>query len=148
MFELKVHCENSGNGCDWVGELGDLQRHLTNKCPYVEVVCRHGCGRKYPRSVLLVHEKDECPSRPIEMKMATFTQQIMEKLTALETKHEKELASINGKLKEQEERHEVEKRALQEEKKEIYHQMEEMKRELTVLQNEVVIQKSPGLNIL
>ena len=94
---MKVHCENSGNGCDWTGELGDLQRHLTNKCPYVEAVCKHGCGRKYPRCVLLDHEKDECPSRPIEMKMDTFTQQIMEKLTALETNYEK-------KLREQEER--------------------------------------------
>ena len=109
VLELKVRCLNSVKGCEWVGELGDQERHFTNKCRYVEEVCRYGCGGNYPRFLLLTHEQDECPERPVEVKMATFTKQIMEKVCTLE----KEIINLNKKLTDQEERHKLEKNELQ-----------------------------------
>ena len=113
VLELKVRCLNSVKGCEWVGELGDQERHFTNKCEYVKEVCRYGCRGKYPRFLLHAHEQDECPERPVEMKMATFTKQIMEKVCTLETKHEREIIDLNKKLTDQEERHKMEKNGLQ-----------------------------------
>ena len=38
---LKVRCANSKNGCEWVGELGELKGHLEAQegCDYVDVMC-------------------------------------------------------------------------------------------------------------
>ena len=42
--ELKVHCPNKSLGCEWVGELGSLDRHLSwnsveGECQFVTVAC-------------------------------------------------------------------------------------------------------------
>ena len=117
VLELKVRCLNSVKGCEWVGELGDQERHFTNKCQYVEEVCRYGCGGNYPRFLLLTHEQDECPERPVEMKMATFTKQIMQKVCTLEI-------IINKKLTDQEERHKMEKNEFQKQQMEKVYALE------------------------
>ena len=36
LLKLRLRCTNNEKGCEWVGELGDLERHLTNECLYVE----------------------------------------------------------------------------------------------------------------
>ena len=36
LLKLKLRCTNNEKGCEWVGELGDQERHLTNECLYVE----------------------------------------------------------------------------------------------------------------
>ena len=56
---LRVRC--SKDGCDWEGELRDLERHLCNLCLYVEEVCPLGCGQSYPHHLLQTHQLDECP---------------------------------------------------------------------------------------
>ena len=33
---MRLRCTNNEKGCEWVGELGDQERHLTNECLYVE----------------------------------------------------------------------------------------------------------------
>ena len=133
VLELKVCCLNSVKGCEWVGELGDQERHFTNKCQYVEEVCRYGCGGNYPRFLLLTHEQDECPERPVEMKMATFTKQIMEKVCTLETKHEREIINLNKKLTDQEERHKMEKNELQKQQLQQADEISQLKRDLSHL---------------
>ena len=124
VLELRGRCFNSVKGCEWVGELGDQERHFTNKCQYVEEVCRYGCGGKYPRFLLHAHEQDECPERPAEMKMATFTKQIMKKVCNLETKYEGEIINLNKKLTDQEERHKTEKNELQKQQMENIYALE------------------------
>ena len=128
VLELKVCCVNSAKGCEWVGELGDQDRHCTSRCHYVEAVCQYGCGESYPRFMLGKHEQDECPERPIDMKIATFTKQMMEKVSTLETKYEGEITALKQKLEDQEERHIMEKKELQrnyeEGKKEMQHEFE------------------------
>ena len=43
--ELKVYCTNLGEGCEWIGELGELESHLEsdNGCGYVIVPCPNKC---------------------------------------------------------------------------------------------------------
>ena len=38
--KLKVHCPHKKGGCDWVGELGDLNKHSTS-CPSRPWKCQH-----------------------------------------------------------------------------------------------------------
>ena len=129
VLELKVRCLNSVKGCEWVGELGDQERHFTNKCQYVQEVCRYGCGGNYPRILLLTHEQDECPERPVGMKMATFTKQFMEKVCTLE----KEIINLNKKLTDQEERHKVEKHELQIQQLQQADEISQLKKNLLLL---------------
>ena len=124
ILELKVCCLNSVKGCQWVGELGDQERHFANKCQYAVDVCRYGCGGNYPRFLLHTHEQDECPERPIEMKMATFTKKMLEKVNTLENKYQEEIIKLNKKLKDQEEKHKMELQEKEEEKSMMQRQSE------------------------
>ena len=166
VLELKVRCLNSEKGCDWVGELGDQERHFANKCQYVMDVCRYGCGGNYPRFLLHTHEQDECPERPVQMKMATFTKQMLEKVSTLENKYQEEIIKLNKKLKDQEEKHKMELRIKSDEDKhkmyqlmtiqnrEMREKMKEDQQELHKLQNivennkqEAVIQQAEILQL-
>ena len=80
--ELKVYCTNLGEGCEWIGELGELESHLEsdNGCGYVIVPCPNKCilrkaysgGRgKRSRKICTMkrndldeHLTDECYLRP------------------------------------------------------------------------------------
>ena len=58
--ELKLYCPSKSLGCEWVGELGSLDRHLNGEggCRYVLVACdfsHAGCRTKLPRELLQVH---------------------------------------------------------------------------------------------
>ena len=69
----KVYCTNKSSGCEWMGELGDMKRHLNlnptshNKrlegCSFAQVACVH-CANMIQRSGLTVHESEQCPVRP------------------------------------------------------------------------------------
>ena len=70
IFELKIHCTHHGHGCQWIGELGDLQTHLDSKsgCGCVEVECTNKCklnGKtlKFQRKALQDHLDNECTRR-------------------------------------------------------------------------------------
>ncbi len=62
--QLKVRCSHHKEGCEWVGELGDLQTHLDSKqgCGYVKVTCPNRCLLlKGPlRKNLTEHILNEC----------------------------------------------------------------------------------------
>ena len=60
LYVLKVCCEN--RDCVWEGELGELHRHLDNKCRYVIEKCQFRCGEYYHRYALQFHEQEECPN--------------------------------------------------------------------------------------
>ena len=69
---LKVYCTNKEQGCEWVGELRQLDHHLNvnarsgeelTGCEFVEVSCIHGCGGRLQRRSLTEHH-NICPSRP------------------------------------------------------------------------------------
>ena len=67
--QLRVCCLNKNLGCEWVGELGHLERHLSNDfkegdCQFVVVVCSYHCGGGFHRHQLEKHQTSDCPSRP------------------------------------------------------------------------------------
>ncbi len=70
--ELGVYCPNKDKGCEWVGELGNLDQHLSNSflggdCQFVTVECPHLCGVSFQRcqfGELEKHKADGCPNRP------------------------------------------------------------------------------------
>ncbi len=75
--QLKVRCSHHEEGCEWVGELGDLQTHLNSKqgCKYEKVDCPNGCRSKlekgsscskelrFIRKDLYNHLREECDQR-------------------------------------------------------------------------------------
>ena len=97
VLALRIRCEN--HDCDWKGELGDLQRHLDNRCVYVKQECHHGCGEQYYQHLLQVHEQDECTKRPLEVKIES---QVFEKFIALESKHKEEVEHLKEQQRKQE----------------------------------------------
>ena len=60
---LKVMCPN--RGCDWKGELRDLDGHLSN-CTLESVPCPNNCGERLERWKLSVHTKKGCPLRNVK----------------------------------------------------------------------------------
>ena len=60
----KVFCRQKSRGCEWVGELGRLERHLDvreGNCGFVEVECEFGpvgCVAKFPRKDLPRHREE------------------------------------------------------------------------------------------
>ena len=47
VSELKIRCHHVRDGCKWVGQLGDLNSHLSSDsgCGYVEVTCPRRCPK-------------------------------------------------------------------------------------------------------
>ena len=121
VLGLRVRC--SKDGCDWEGELGDLVKHLSKKCLYVEEVCPHGCGQSFPRHLLQTHQQDECPQRPLDVQLGSLQrqlsqkysiyEQLQQKLMELEKKHDKDKKELQQQLLEQEKKHNEDKKELQ-----------------------------------
>jgi TNF receptor-associated factor 4 len=67
--QLKVRCSNKSAGCEWVGELGELDNHLKpgsveGKCNFGDVECPLECGQRVKRCNLAKHKSNECNKRP------------------------------------------------------------------------------------
>ena len=69
---FKVFCSHHKEGCQWIGEFGQLESHLNvdppqhrqlEGCTYVEVPCQY-CFKLCKRSQALVHQSELCPLRP------------------------------------------------------------------------------------
>lgn len=74
LYEFKVYCSHKKEGCDWVGELGQLDLHLNlsptlskqeEGCRLAEVECTH-CHELFKRCEINAHQSELCPSRPFE----------------------------------------------------------------------------------
>ena len=77
VLQLKIRCSNKPQGCQWVGELGDLDRHLKlgsvdGKCQFVEVECPLKCDKYIQRRDLVNHQSNECPKRAFTCKHCGF----------------------------------------------------------------------------
>lgn len=64
LRSLQVFCSQKESGCQWEGELGELQRHQNNDCLLVDTQCVT-CDSKGPRHWILAHQKEECPNRTV-----------------------------------------------------------------------------------
>ena len=74
LYAFKVRCTNKKKGCEWEGELGQLEEHLNANppnqileqlegCQFVEIKCLH-CSNLFQRSQIQAHQSTQCPSRP------------------------------------------------------------------------------------
>ena len=71
VYQLKVRCPKKALGCDWVGELGDLEKHLSEgsvdgECPFVAVACPFSCGDNIQRHQLGDHIISDCLKYPFQ----------------------------------------------------------------------------------
>ena len=58
---LKVYCDNKEAGCDWTGEVRDIEKHLED-CEYRKIEC-DDCGEEMLELEMKTHKSDECPMR-------------------------------------------------------------------------------------
>ncbi|XP_064385150.1 TNF receptor-associated factor 6-like [Halichondria panicea] len=72
LYSLKVRCSHQKNGCEWMGELRQLDKHLNTDpqpekqfegCNLVEIDCTYNCGEQCQRKYMVIHHKNECPKR-------------------------------------------------------------------------------------
>ena len=55
ILKSKVYCTLKGSGCQWMGTLENLEKHLL-ECPFHEVECQNSCGMKIQRRMVKEHE--------------------------------------------------------------------------------------------
>ena len=72
LYAFQVRCVHQKNGCEWVGELGELEKHLNLNpelgkqlvgCAFTTVACTH-CCEYFQRRHVHAHESEVCPQRP------------------------------------------------------------------------------------
>ena len=72
LYAFQVRCVHQKSGCEWTGELGELDRHLNLNpelgkqlvgCAFATVACTH-CCEYFQRRHVHVHETESCPQRP------------------------------------------------------------------------------------
>ena len=72
IHQLLVRCTYKNEGCEWTGELGELDNHL-NQCPnpdnqlqgceFTEINCVY-CSKCFKRKDIQSHQNDKCLKRP------------------------------------------------------------------------------------
>ena len=64
---LHIYCTNKEKGCEWQGELNDINNHLGNSdgCQFEEVKCSNECGKMIQRRYLTSHVETECSRRKV-----------------------------------------------------------------------------------
>ena len=83
VLSLKVYCNNKEDGCTWIGELRQLERH-SNTCFHVYLSCKYKCGLSCLRQQMLIHERDECDLRP-EIVLTKTIDELTKKTAELES---------------------------------------------------------------
>ena len=77
LYGFQVSCSNKESGCDWQGELGQLDQHLNLDpdkdklsvgCAYTNVKCLF-CNELYQRSKIEHHQGSQCTERPFTCSM-------------------------------------------------------------------------------
>ena len=72
LYGFKTYCSEKENGCEWRGELGNLDNHLNlnpqgdnelEGCEFTEIECSY-CSDIIVRSKLLDHKNSFCVKRP------------------------------------------------------------------------------------
>ena len=65
--QLQIRCSKRALGCTWIGELGNIQQHLTSNtgCNYTQVECSNHCGTRPCRKDLTTHLKNDCQLRRV-----------------------------------------------------------------------------------
>ena len=69
IYELPVHCSHKNEGCQWTGELGELDNHLNENpmlgrqfigCDFADVAC-NDCDKSFQRQSFKDHQLEQHP---------------------------------------------------------------------------------------
>ena len=72
LIQLQVFCSNKEGGCQWKGELSQLENHLNlnpkpndqmTGCSFAEIKCKY-CSKMFKRNEIDKHQSDVCTERP------------------------------------------------------------------------------------
>ena len=79
---LHIYCTYKEKGCEWQGELNDINNHLGNSdgCQFEEVKCSNECGEMIQHQYLTSHVETECPRRKV---IAASTAMMQENISLL-----------------------------------------------------------------
>ena len=91
VLNLKVRCSNQKDGCQWVDELRHVVPHEREECEWAVVGCSYQCGAHLPRRLMAEHEHEECPQRPMDVKLESF-------MKKTEERHQREMAEQNKEM--------------------------------------------------
>ena len=64
ILESAVYCQSKEEGCEWMGKLDELSKHM-KECPFVEEECQYHCGVQIQRRAVEDH-KTICECLPVE----------------------------------------------------------------------------------
>ncbi len=76
LYVREVRCSQQGEGCEWTGELGQLDNHLNKDprpekqlegCQYVKITCTN-CENKMQRKDIEKHQNTTCTNLPFTCK--------------------------------------------------------------------------------
>ena len=109
VLNLKVRCSRHNDGCQWVGELRHVVPHEREECGWAVVECSYQCGAHLPRRLMDEHQRDECPQRPMDVRLESF-------MKRMEERHEREMKKMEARLLTERERHEREMKEIVEDK--------------------------------
>ena len=89
LYAFKVYCTNKRQGCQWEGELSQLDNHLNSipsqenqqeGCQFTLIKCIYGSGL-FQRSDIQFHQDYHCPKRPYSCKYCKDYVSIFEDIT-------------------------------------------------------------------
>ena len=72
LYSFHVYCSHKGDGCEWVGELRELEKHLNLQpspetlllgCQFLKVKCKY-CVHSFQRRYVGNHQTSKCCKRP------------------------------------------------------------------------------------
>ena len=73
ILALQVHCAMKQKGCEWVGQLEQLDAaHLDTDCQYVDVECPSKCDQKVQKRNLATHVEMDCHKREFMCPYCTY----------------------------------------------------------------------------
>ena len=102
LNQLEVRCTHQNIGCDWVGKLGELEKHLLAGCSIPCEFSYAGCTVRMTRTDTVTHMKED-QTHHIQLladKVKEQSRQIEELNMKLQSK-DKEMESVIQKMKEE-----------------------------------------------
>ena len=86
LYSFRVRCVHQGSGCEWTGELRELERHLNLDpelgkqlvgCAFAAVACSY-CREYFQRCDVHAHESEACPQRPFSCDYCEYYKSVYE----------------------------------------------------------------------
>ncbi|XP_065904792.1 TNF receptor-associated factor 4-like [Dysidea avara] len=71
---LLVFCSNKEKGCEWQGEVNDINKHL-GSCHFEDLSCTNDCGVHVQRQNLTKHIETECVRRKVDCQYCHITEE-------------------------------------------------------------------------